>query len=56
VLRGRWFNIIVRIARAPTSDHSKGNFYEQLQQVLDHFPKYRLKILLEDFNSELDRR
>jgi hypothetical protein len=48
VLRGHWCNIIILNARAPTeekSDNSEHNFYEELEQVLDHFPKYRMKIL-----------
>jgi len=42
VLRGRWFSIIVLNVHAPTeetSDGSKGIFYEETEQVLDHFPK-----------------
>jgi len=30
------------------SDDSKDSFYEELEQVFDHFPKYRTKILLGD--------
>ena len=43
---------------APTeekSDESKDSFYEELQQVFDHFPKYYMKILLEDFNAKVVR-
>jgi hypothetical protein len=42
---------------APTeekSDDSKDSFYEELEQVFDHFPKYHMKILL-DFNAKLER-
>jgi hypothetical protein len=28
------------------SDNSKDSFYEELEQVCDHFPKYNMKILL----------
>ena len=28
-------------------------FYEELEQVLDHFHKYHMKILLENFNTKL---
>jgi hypothetical protein len=41
---------------APTeekSDHSKDNFYEESEQVFDHFPKYLMQILLRDFNAKL---
>jgi hypothetical protein len=34
------------------SDDSKGRFYEQLGQVLDHFPMYHTKILFGDFNAK----
>jgi len=37
------------------SDDSKDSFYEQLEQVYDHFPKYHKKILLGDFNEKLGR-
>jgi hypothetical protein len=30
-------------------------FYEELEQVFDHFPKCHLKILLGDFNAKLGR-
>ena len=43
VLRGRWGNIIVLNVHAPSedkSDDSKDSFYEELEQVFDHFPRY----------------
>jgi hypothetical protein len=58
VLRGRWCNIIVLNVHAPTedkSDDSKDSFYEELEQVFDHFPRYHIKILLGDFNAEVGR-
>jgi len=42
VLRGRWCNIIVLNVHAPSEekcDDSKDRFYEELEQVFDHFPK-----------------
>ena len=42
VLRGRWCNIIVLNVHAPCeekSDNSKDSFYEELEQLFDHFPK-----------------
>ena len=42
VLRGRWRNIIVVNVHAPgeeKSDESKDSFYEELEQVFDHFLK-----------------
>ena len=58
VLRGRWCNIIVLNVHAPSedkSDHSKDSFYEELEQVFDHFPRYHTKILLGDFNINVGR-
>ena len=58
VLRGRWSNITVLNLYAPSkekSDYSKGSFYEELEQVFDHVPKYHKKILLRDFNVKLGR-
>jgi hypothetical protein len=37
------------------SEESKDSFYEELEQVLDHFPKYHTKILLGDFNVKVGR-
>jgi len=37
------------------SGDSKGIFDEELKQVFDHFPKYRMKILL-DFSAKLGRQ
>ena len=58
VLRGRWCNIIVLNVHAPSeekSDSSKDSFYEELEQVFDHFPKYNMKIILRDFNAKVGR-
>ena len=58
VLRGRWRNIIVVNVHAPSeekSDESKDSFYEELEQVFDHFPKYYTKILLGEFNAKVGR-
>jgi len=48
VLRGHWRNIILVNVHAPNeekSEESKDSFYEELEQVFDHFPKYHMKIL-----------
>ena len=37
------------------SDDSKGSFYKELEQVIEHFPKYHTKILLGDFNAKVGR-
>jgi len=57
-LRGHWFNTIVSILHALSeekSDDSKESFYEELEQVFDHFPKYHIKIPLGTFNAKLGR-
>ena len=58
MLRGRWHNIIVVNVHAPSeekSDGTKDSFYEELEQVFDHFPKYHMKILLGEFNAKVGR-
>jgi len=43
---GGWCNITVLNAHAPSgekSDDSKESFYEELEQVFDHFPKYYME-------------
>jgi exonuclease III len=58
ILRGRWCDIIVLNVHAPTADKTddmNDRFYEELEQVFDKFPKYRMKILLGDFNAEVGR-
>jgi len=37
------------------SDDSKDSFYEELEQVFDHFPTYHMKIMSGDFNAKLGR-
>ena len=37
------------------SDESKDRYYEELEQVFDHFPKYHMQILLGDFNAKVGR-
>jgi len=44
---------------APTEekgDDSKDSFYEELEQILNHFPKYLSKNLIWDFNAKLVRK
>jgi len=58
VLGGRWRNIILVNVHAPSeenSDESKDSFYEELEKVFDHFPKYHMKMLLGDFNPKMER-
>jgi exonuclease III len=37
------------------SNDSKYSFYEELEQVFDHFHKYDTKILLGDFNAKVGK-
>ena len=58
MLRVRWCNIIVANVHAPCEekrDEAKVSFYEELDQVFDHFPKYQTKMLLADFNAKVGR-
>jgi len=59
VLRGHWCNIITWNVHAQSeekSDDSRDNFYEELEQVFDHFPKYYVKIMLGDLNAKVWRK
>jgi hypothetical protein len=56
ILRGRWFHIIVLNVHAPTddkTDYVKDSFYEELEFILDKFPKHHMKILLGDFHEKI---
>jgi exonuclease III len=58
ILRGRWCDISVLNVHAPTEDKIddvKSRFYEELERVLDKFPKHHTKILLGDFNVSVGR-
>ena len=37
------------------SHESKDRFYEKLEHVFDHFPKYHMKMLLGEFNAKVGR-
>ena len=57
-LRGRWCNIIVLNVHAPSeekSDGSKDSFYEELEQVFSHSPKYHMKILSAELKAKARR-
>jgi hypothetical protein len=59
ILRGHWCHIIVINIHAPTEDKTddlKGKFYQKLECVFDRFPKYHMKILLEDLNAKVGRK
>jgi len=43
---------------APSEENrydSKDSFYEEIEQVFEHFPKCHIKILLVDFNAKVGR-
>jgi hypothetical protein len=54
-MRGRRNNIVVLNVHAPIDKNyeSKDSFYEELEQVIYHFPKYHMKIPLGDINAKL---
>jgi hypothetical protein len=57
-MNDRWCDIIVRNAHAPTQDKDdviKERFYEQIEEVFDQFPRYHMKILIEEFKAKLGR-
>jgi hypothetical protein len=57
-IRGRWCHIVVLNVHAPTedkTDDAKDSFYEEVECVFDKFPKYRMTILLGDFNDKVGR-
>jgi hypothetical protein len=58
ILRGSWCHTIVLNVHTPIEDKMddvKGSFYEEFYRVFDKFPKYHMKILLEDFNAKVGR-
>jgi hypothetical protein len=58
ILRDGWCGIFVLYDHAPTgyrADDVKGSSYQEIERVFDKFPKYRMKILLGDFNDKVSR-
>jgi exonuclease III len=45
----------VQAPREVKSNDSKDSFYEELEQVFEHFPKNQIKALLGDFNAKVER-
>jgi len=59
VLGDFWCTIIVPNVHAPCEekcDDSKDSFYEELEQVFEHCPKYHMKVVLGDFNGKVGRK
>jgi hydroxypyruvate isomerase len=58
ILRSRCCDIIVLNVQAPTEDKTvdvKESFYEELEHVFDKFPKYHMKILLQNLNAKVGK-
>jgi hypothetical protein len=58
ILRGHWCHIIVLNTHVPTVDNMddvKGSIYEELEHVFNKYPKYHMKIMLQDFNAKVGR-
>jgi hypothetical protein len=58
ITRGRRCDIIVLNIYAPTEDKIEdmtGSFDEEVERVIDKYPKCHMKILLADFNAEVGR-
>jgi exonuclease III len=58
ILRGRWCDVVVLNVHAQTvgkMEYMKDSFYEELERVLDKFPKYHMTILLGDLNVKVGR-
>ena len=53
--QGFFFFLILEPWGWDRSDESKDSFYEELEQVFDHFPKYHMKMLVGDFNAKVGR-
>jgi hypothetical protein len=43
----------VHVPSEEKSDDPKDSFYEEFEQISDHFPEYHMKILLGDCNAKL---
>jgi exonuclease III len=57
-LKGRWCDIIVLNVHAPTEnkdDDIKGSFYKELERVFCQFPRYRMDIILGEFNVKVGK-
>jgi hypothetical protein len=57
-LGGRWCNFVVLNVHASCKDKTdevKNSFYEELGRVFYQFPRYDMKMLLDDFNAKAGR-
>ena len=52
----QYYSLSVHAPSEDKTDDSKDSFYEELEQVFDHFPRYHMKILIGDFNEKWGER
>jgi hypothetical protein len=58
ILSSHWYNIIVLNVHSPCEDATddiKDSLYEDLGCVLDQFPRYDMKILVDDLNANVGK-
>jgi hypothetical protein len=58
LLRDRFCDITIQNKHVPSqgkSGDTKDRFYEELEQVFNHCPKYNMKFLLGEFNAKLGK-
>jgi hypothetical protein len=55
ILIGHWCDIHVLNVQVPSEDKidDMDSFYKELELIFNDFPKYHMKILLEDFNAKV---
>jgi len=55
IRRGRWCGIVLNVQASAEdkSEDTKDNLYKESESVFNHFPKYRMKNLLGDFNENV---
>ena len=51
VLRGQWCNLNLHAPSEEKSDDSKDSFCEELEQMINHFSKYQMKILKQNWGE-----
>jgi exonuclease III len=56
-LRGLWYDSVLKVhAQIEDISHDmKDSFYEELEHVINQFPKYHMTILLGDFNANIGK-
>uniref|UniRef100_A0A8D8XD96 Craniofacial development protein 2 n=1 Tax=Cacopsylla melanoneura TaxID=428564 RepID=A0A8D8XD96_9HEMI len=57
-LKGKFRNVSIVSVHAPPDEKSedeKDSFYETLDEVLSHIPRYDLTLVMDDFNAQIGR-